>query len=37
MKVKDENSVFNYIIEYISTHLSQLRSLKSVEVIKEII
>ena len=31
------DSVFNYILEYISTHLSNLRSLNSVKVIKEII
>ena len=31
------NSVFSYIIKYISIHLSQLRALKSIEVIKEII
>ena len=31
------DSVFKYIIKYISTHLSSLRSLKSIEVIKELI
>ena len=31
------DSVFNYIITYISTHLSNIRSLKSIEIIKEII
>ena len=30
------DSVFNYILEYISTHLSKIGRLKSVEVIKEI-
>ena len=31
------DSVFNYILEYISTHLSSLRSLNSVKIIKELI